>query len=80
MEESQGSSRLPAVIFFILLGLVPVPVELGKLMAFFLKLGKIINHNSEEKNGIENYFQSSILSNSNNCFHFPFHESFFLIP
>ena len=68
------------VIFFTFLGLVPIPVELGKIAAFFLKLGKIINHNSEEKNGIKGYFESYILSNSNNCFHFPFHESFFLIP
>ena len=45
-----------AVIFFTFLGLVPVPVQLGKIVAFFLKLGKIINHNSEEKNGIERLF------------------------
>ena len=40
------------MIFFTFLGLVSEPVELGKIAAFFLKLGKIINHNSEEKNGI----------------------------
>ena len=40
------------MIFFTFLRLVPVPMELGKIAAFYLKLGKIINHNSEEKNGI----------------------------
>ena len=47
---------IESVIFFIFLGLVPVPVELGKIAACFLKLGKIINHNCEEKNGIERLF------------------------
>ena len=45
-----------SVISFTFLGLTPVPVELGKIAAFFLKLGNIINQNSEEKNGIERLF------------------------
>ena len=44
------------MIFFTFLGLVPEPVELGKIAVFFLKLGKIINQNSEEKDGIERLF------------------------
>ena len=51
-----SSGILKSVIFFTFLGLVPVPVELGKIAAFFLKLEKIINHNSEEKNGIDRLF------------------------
>ena len=41
------------MVLFTFLVLVPVPVELGKIAASFLKLGKIINHNSEEKNDIK---------------------------
>ena len=33
-----------------------MPVEMGKIAAFYLKLGKIINHNPEEKNGRERLF------------------------
>ena len=40
--------HVTAVIFFTFFGLVPVPVELGKIAAFFHKLGKIVNLNSEE--------------------------------
>ena len=44
------------MIFFTFLGLIPITEELGKIAVFFLKLGKIINHNSEEENGIERLF------------------------
>ena len=40
--------QLLPVIFFTFWGLVPVPVELGKIVAFFHKLGKIVNLISEE--------------------------------
>ena len=36
------------MIFFTFWGLVPILVELGKIAAFFNKLGKIVNLNSEE--------------------------------
>ena len=43
-----GVGEMLPVIFFTFWGVVPVPVELGKITAFFHKLGKIVNLNSEE--------------------------------
>ena len=58
------------VIFFTFLGLVPAPVESGKIAVFFLKLGKLKITTLKRKMVYQGYFESYILSNSNNCFHF----------
>ena len=78
--EKQLFNKQKKVIFFTFLGLVPEPVELGKIAVFFLKLGNIINQNSEEKDGIERLFWELYSLKLEQLFPFSLSWSFFLIP